>query len=141
MEQYKITKPVRLIELFGGIGAQAMALKELGIPFETWRLSEWDVNAAKSYKAIHYPDDNTDYSKDKTKEQLVEILYKLGISVDGKSPLTKEKIASKGEKWLRETFNIFRSTKNIGSITERKGVDLGIRNTDKYTYLLTYSFP
>lgn len=141
MEQYKITKPVRLIELFGGIGAQAMALKELGIPFETWRLSEWDVNAAKSYKAIHYPDDDTDYSKDKTKDDIIKVLTKLGISSDGKSPLSAEKIAKKPEKWLRETYNIFRATKNIGSITEREGVDLGIRNTDEYAYILTYSFP
>lgn len=28
------TKPVRLIELFGGIGSQAMALTRLGVNFE-----------------------------------------------------------------------------------------------------------
>lgn len=31
-QPYKITKPVRLIELFAGYGSQALALKYLGIP-------------------------------------------------------------------------------------------------------------
>ena len=141
MEQFKITKPVRLIELFGGLGSQAMALKRLGIPFEHWRLSEWDCASAASYKAIHFEDDHKDYSKDKTKEELIEILDRLGISTDGKSPLIKDKIARKGESWLRETYNNFRATRNIGSIMKRGGVDLGITNTDKYCYMLTYSFP
>lgn len=42
-----------LIELFGGIGSQAKALKNLGINFEHYRLVEWDKYAIKSYNAIH----------------------------------------------------------------------------------------
>lgn len=52
-EAFKITKPVRLIELFAGIGAQAMALKRLGIPFEHHRVIEIDRFAIASYNAIH----------------------------------------------------------------------------------------
>ena len=33
-----IDKPIRLIELFCGIGAQAMALRDIGANFERWRL-------------------------------------------------------------------------------------------------------
>ena len=44
---------IRLIELFGGIGAQAQALKNLGIPFEHYRLVEYDKYPVKSYNAIH----------------------------------------------------------------------------------------
>lgn len=33
--QFKITKPLRLIELFGGYGSQSLALKYLGVPFES----------------------------------------------------------------------------------------------------------
>ena len=50
---FKITKPVRLIELFGGIGSQAMALKRLGVPFEHYRLVEFDKYAVASYNSIH----------------------------------------------------------------------------------------
>ena len=47
------TKPVRLIELFGGIGSQAMALTRLGVDFEHYRLVEFDKYPVKSYNAIH----------------------------------------------------------------------------------------
>ena len=38
--KYKITKPIRLIELFAGYGSQALALKYLGIKFEHWKTCE-----------------------------------------------------------------------------------------------------
>ena len=50
---YKITKPIRLIELFAGIGSQAMALRDLGANFEQYRVVEIDPFALKSYNAIH----------------------------------------------------------------------------------------
>lgn len=48
-----IDKPIRLIELFAGIGAQAKALENLGVPFEHYRICEYDKYAIKSYNAIH----------------------------------------------------------------------------------------
>lgn len=56
---YKITKPVRLIELFAGIGAQAKALENLRIPFEHYRAIEIDKYAMKSYNVIHGTDFET----------------------------------------------------------------------------------
>lgn len=41
MQPYKIDKPIRLIELFAGIGSQAMALRNLGADFTTYRTCEW----------------------------------------------------------------------------------------------------
>lgn len=81
------TKPIRLIELFGGIGSQAMALTNLGVTFEHYRLVEWDKYPVASYNAIH----GTNFSP--------------------------------------------------SDITKLHGEDLGIVDIDKYTYLLTYSFP
>lgn len=46
-------KPIRLIELFGGIGSQAMALSKLGVNFEHYRLVEFDKYPVASYNAIH----------------------------------------------------------------------------------------
>ena len=43
---------LRIVELFAGIGAQAMALEQLGIPFES-TVCEIDNNAYKAYCAIH----------------------------------------------------------------------------------------
>lgn len=58
----KIKKPIRLIELFAGIGSQAMAFeslaraKALSIPVSTHKIIEFDPYAVKSYNAIHKTD-------------------------------------------------------------------------------------
>lgn len=83
----KITKPVRLIELFAGIGAQAKALENLKVPFEHYRICEFDKYAVKSYNAIH------------------------------------------GTDWT------------TSDITKIHAEDLGVVDTGRFTYLLTYSFP
>lgn len=80
----KITKPIRLIELFAGVGSQAMALRDIGANFEHYRVVEFDKYAIASYNAIH----GTDFP-----------------TMD---------------------------------VTKISGEDLGIREREKYTYLLTY---
>lgn len=84
---FQIDKPIRLIELFAGVGSQAMALRDLGADFEHYRVVEFDKYAIASYNAIR----GTDF----------------------------------------ETTDI----RNIS------GADLEICNTDKYCYIMTYSFP
>ena len=54
-QPFEIDKPVRLIELFAGIGAQAKALERLGIECELYKISEWDIYANCSYRAVHCP--------------------------------------------------------------------------------------
>ena len=83
----KINKKVRLIELFGGIGSQAMALERLGVDFEHYRLIEWEQSAVNSYNAIH----GTNFEKQ--------------------------------------------------DITKISAEDLQIVQTDKFCYIMTYSFP
>lgn len=83
----KITKPVRLIELFAGVGAQAKAFERLGVPFEHHRICEFDRFAVDSYNAVH----GTDFA--------------------------------------------------VSDICDIHAEDLGITDTDKYCYVLTYSFP
>lgn len=52
-DQITIDKPIRLIELFGGYGSQALALESIGADFETYKLVEFDKFAVSSYNAIH----------------------------------------------------------------------------------------
>lgn len=85
--RYKITKPIRLIELFAGIGAQAKALENLHANFEHYKVCEFDKYALASYNAIH----NTNFK--------------------------------------------------VSDITQLHASDLEIVDTDKYEYILTYSFP
>ena len=51
--EYEITKPIRLIELFGGVGSQAMGLRDIDAKFEHYRLIEFDPYPVKSYNEIH----------------------------------------------------------------------------------------
>ena len=57
---YKINKPIRLIELFAGVGSQAMALKEtLEQSLNIHKVVEFDKYAITSYNAIHGTDFKT----------------------------------------------------------------------------------
>ena len=86
-DQYKITKPIRLIELFAGIGSQHEALKRLGADVEPYKVVEFDKYAIASYNAIH------------------------GTCFE------------------------------TSDITKIAANDLEIVDTDKYEYIMTYSFP
>lgn len=55
-EEVKITKPIRLIELFAGYGSQAMALERIGAEFEHYKVVEFDKFAINSYNAVHGTD-------------------------------------------------------------------------------------
>ena len=135
-EHKVITKPIRLIELFSGIGAQAKALEKLGANFEHWKTCEWAVNSIKSYNAIHIKDFN-DYSKDLTKEQLIDYLDG-NISTNNNEPCN---VKRQNEKWLRDVYNNCIATHNLMNIMKVKGKDLEIVDVDKYEYIMTYSFP
>lgn len=51
--EYTNENPLRLIELFAGIGSQTQALKNIGVPHEVVTISEIDKYAIQSYEAIH----------------------------------------------------------------------------------------
>ena len=138
---FKINKPIRLIEFFGGYGSQALALKYLGVEFQHHKLCEWAVKSIKAYKDIHFENDNNDYSKDLTKEQLIEYLNNKGISSNYNEPMFKAQIERLNETTLRGIYNDIQATHNLVNIQQVKGSDLEITNKDKYDYILTYSFP
>lgn len=139
--KYKITTPIRIIELFGGYGSQLMALKRLNANVEQWKLCEWAVKSIQAYKDIHCENDNTDYSKDLTVEQIKEYLFNKGISANYNEPMTQQQINRLNEKQVRTIYNNIKATHNLVNIQQVKGQDLEIKDTQTFTYLLTYSFP
>lgn len=141
MEKLQINNHIRLIELFAGVGSQAMALRDMGADFESWVTCEWWTQPNASYKAIHCENDTTNYSADMDRSEVIEFLFKKGISADGKKPMTFEQIKRKSEKWQRETYNNIIATKNLVNIQEAHGSDLNIVDVDSNTYIMTYSFP
>lgn len=140
-QPFKIDKPIRLITLFSGYDSQALALKYLGVPFEHYRTCEWAISSIQALHDLHFSEDTTDYSDGMSKQKLVAELAKLGISADYNSPLTADKINRYGEQKLRTIYNNIKSAHNMVSIVNAKGADLGVVDTDKYCYIMTYSFP
>lgn len=53
MGEYTEQNPLRLIELFAGIGSQTQALTNIGVPHKVVGISEIDKYAIQSYKAMH----------------------------------------------------------------------------------------
>lgn len=139
--RFHLTKPIRLIELFAGYGSQALALKYLGVPFEHWKICEWNYKSCQAYKQFHMTDDSIDYSEGKTREELIEYLSRRGISADWNKPMTLEQIKRLGDAKLREIYNNIQATHNLVDISQVHGDELEIVDTDQHTYIMTYSFP
>jgi DNA (cytosine-5)-methyltransferase 1 len=138
--RYTINKPIRLIEMFAGIGSQYQALKNLGANVEHHRIVEWQVNSIQTYNDIHIQD-YTNYSEKLTDSEVIDKLVSLGVSTDYNAPMTYEQVKRKGSEWARKVYNNVVATKNLVNISSVKGEDLAITDTDKYDYVLTYSFP
>ena len=142
LTDYKITKPVRLISFFSGIEAQYKALsylgKKLGVGVESYKTCEWAYNSIIACNAIHNRD-FTDYSVNKTKEEMINRIR--GISVDYNKPLTNEQLNKKPLSWIKKAYNACIANHNLVNIMDVKGGDLEVKDTDKYEYILTYSFP
>lgn len=138
---FKITKPIRLIELFAGYGSQHFALEYLGVEFESWKICEWAVKSIQAYRDAHCWKDLTDYSRQMTQEQVIDYLYSKGISSNYNEPMTLEQVKRLGEEKQRKIYNNIQATHNLVNIQQANGDDLEIVDTDKYCYVMTYSFP
>lgn len=143
LPEYGIKNKIRLIECFGGIGAQARALEVLQdeglLTFEHHKLVEWAVPSIIAYNAIHIHDWK-DYSQGKSVEELVRLTD--GISVNYNEPMTDKQRLKKGEKWLRKVYSAMVATHDLcPDISKTHWDDLGITERERYTYILTYSFP
>jgi len=137
---YKITKPVKLIEMFAGIGSQHQALKNLGVNIVESTIVEWQVNSIQAYNDIHVRKYD-DHTQGMTKDQLANLVHQFGVSIDYNEPAKIETLLRKGEDWLRNVYNNIINTNNKVNIMSVKGKDLNIKETNKYDYILTYSFP
>lgn len=139
--KFKIDKPVRLISLFSGYDSQALALKYLGIPFEHYRTCEWAVKSIQALKDLHFADDNTDYTKGWNILDIKEWLYQKGISSNYNEPMTRDQINRLNPSYAKKIINNIIASHNLVNIQQAIPDDLGIVDTDIYTYILTYSFP
>ena len=127
---------LRVVEAFSGIGAQAKALKKIGIPYEIVSTIEWDINAIYAYDLIHNGKQNLDDYKKLSKEDILLELDKVTLSGDGKKPISKKTLYSMSEENLKRIYCSIKRTKDLISITDVKAEDL-----EDDIDVLTYSFP
>lgn len=66
-EDYKIKKPIRIIELFAGYGSQHLALTYLGVDVKGHKIVEWAVPSIQAYKDLHYGDANTNHKNERSR--------------------------------------------------------------------------
>jgi DNA (cytosine-5)-methyltransferase 1 len=105
-------QPIRLIELFGGIGSQHKALTRLGVEVSEHYLVEIDADATISYAAIHC--DLHSYLNDEvpSKEEMIAYLQPFNWWKNEKS-LNLERYAK-----LKELYLAQRLTNNLGDLNQ-----------------------
>jgi len=137
--KYKITKPIRLIEFFSGIGCQEIGIKRIFKDTTTYKTCEWAMNSIIAYDLVwHYQEPiNCDLSKD----QIVDYLYLKGVSLDYNKPATKEELKRKNIEELKHCYVSIIRNHNLVNICNVKGSDLEIVDKERCEYVLTYSFP
>ena len=123
-------KPLRVFEAFAGIGAQAAALKRIGIKYEIVGISDWFTDAIICYDAIH--SDKSITPALPGKKEILAYLSQFQFSKDSVHP---SKISTFTEDYLEKLYIANKRVKNYGSITQITGKDMP--DTD----LLVYSFP
>lgn len=128
-EDYKIKKPIRLIELFSGYGSQALALKYLGVPFEHWKTCEWAINSIIAYADLHrheLKDYGKDFCGDLTREEIAQKLCELGVSADYNKPATYDQLKRMKEDRLRLCYNSIIWANNLVDISRVKGTQIDV---------------
>lgn len=143
---FKLKGKVKVIELFAGIGSQIKALKLLEqaqgenkeFTIESHKICEWAYNSYVMYNLMHTKD-LTDYSKDKTKEEMLERIK--GTSTDYNTPLTMDQLKKKPIEWIRKAYNSCIATHNLVDISNVKGKDLDFDDNVNETIIMSYSFP
>lgn len=124
---------LKVFESFSGYGSQRMALRNLGIEFESVGISEIDISAILSYASIHdglnQADDTFVYP---SKEEMIEYLEQRNIGLDFKSK--KVKLPKNLDK-LKQLYRGVVLSKCFGDISLINPSDLPDMD------LFTYSFP
>ena len=126
-----------------GYGSQALALKYLGVDFEHWKICEWAVKSIQAYKDIHFANEKDIglHFGSQEPNRIYNILWAMGISQNYNEPMTLEQIKRLGYDKAKQILDNIHITHNLVNIQQVNGEMLEIVDTDKYDYILTYSFP
>jgi len=123
-------KKIKVFEAFAGIGAQSVALKNIGVDFEIVGISEWFIRALICYDAIN---GKGKVSIPKSRDEILKYLNQFTFSYDSNSEY--KRLNRLSDDTLRKLYKAHVRSKNLGSITEINPEDMPDMD------LLIYSFP
>lgn len=128
-----MTKQISMIELFGGIGAQERALRQLGIPYEITHYCDCDADATLSYAAMRWDlEKEMEIFNFPSQEQMVAELQAKNLGYDfqkGKHKITMRTPITK----LKQYYIADSLSKNLGDISKVERLP--------YADFVTYSYP
>ncbi len=135
--KFDANKPLRVVELFSGIGFQSMGMKLAEIPYEVVAISEIDKFAILAYASIHtdYLKIRDDYDFQLSKEEMVDTLQRKNVGYNfssGRHTITK----NTNIETVKDYFLADKLSNNLGDISLLKGSDF-----PKDIDIMTYSFP
>ena len=115
-----MTKPITMIEIFSGIGAQAKALDQLPIPHEVVATMDVDKDAILSYASMRYDLEKEMESYNfPSKEQMVSELQSKNVGFDFQK--NKHTITMKtNENKVKQYYIADELSKNLGDVSLQK---------------------
>lgn len=131
---------MKVVEMFTGLGSQAKALQKVSkkrkVSFEIARTCEWNIHAIVAYHLIHTKTGITSRVLEMSKEEILNELSPLNLSLDGKDSINPKYLQTLDIEILRLILNSIIANNNLIDIKKVKHDDIP-EDTD----LLTYSFP
>ena len=131
-----MTRKLRLVELFSGIGSQYKALSNLGVEIDVVATSEWDIHALTAYDAIFNGSTIPKEISSMERKEILDKLRKNTFSITGKAAMSFDTIERFPDEVIQRLYTSIIRNKNLVDISSLSG-SLLPNDTD----ILTYSFP
>ena len=117
-----MTNPIKMIEIFSGIGAQERATRQMPMPFEVVATMDVDKDAVLSYAAMRYDlEKEMETYEFPSKEQMVSELQAKNLGFDFEK--SKHTITMKtNEEKVRQYYIADKLSKNLGDVSLQKSL-------------------
>lgn len=117
-----MTEPIKMIEIFSGIGAQERSVRQMPMPFEVVATMDVDKDAVLSYAAMRYDlEKEMETYEFPSKEQMVSELQAKNLGFDFEK--SKHTITMKtNEEKVKQYYIADKLSKNLGDVSLQKSL-------------------
>ena len=112
-----MTEPIKMIEIFSGVGAQERSTRQMPMPFEVVATMDVDKDAVLSYAAMRYDLENEMETYDfPSKEQMVSELQAKNLGFDFEKSKHTITMKTKDDK-VKQYYIADKLSKNLGDVS------------------------